>query len=203
MAHVEVLVEEPSAQAALDELLPRLLGDENSWSVHAHQGKRDLLQKLPSRLKGYASLLRSDPKLRVVVLIDRDREDCRRLKKKLERLAADAGLVTKTANPSHCTALTRIAIEELEAWFFGDIAALRGAYPKVPRTLPEKARYRDPDAIHDTWETLERMLQESGYHSAGLPKIAVAREVARRMRPDANRSTSFRSFCEGLIVVAR
>lgn len=202
MAHVEVLVEEPSAQAALEELLPRLLGDGHTWSVHAHQGKRDLLQKLPGRLTGYASLIRSDPGLRVVVLVDRDREDCGRLKRALEHHAAAAGLVTKTENPSSCRALTRIAVEELEAWFFGDIAALRGAYPRVSPTLAEQAQYRDPDAIHDTWETLERTLQHLGYHRAGLPKIAVAREVARRMQPEANRSTSFRRFCDGLLVLA-
>lgn len=43
--------------------------------------------------------------------------------------------------------LNRLAIEELEAWFFGDVAALHSAYPRVPSTLGRRSRYRDPDAI--------------------------------------------------------
>jgi len=38
-------------------------------------------------------------------------------------------------------------MEELEAWFLGDVDALRKAYPGIPRSLHRKARYRDPDGI--------------------------------------------------------
>lgn len=40
VAHVEVLVEEPSVEAALRALLPRLLGDV-SFEIYPHQGKHD------------------------------------------------------------------------------------------------------------------------------------------------------------------
>ena len=46
VSHVEVLVEEPSMEAALRLLLPRLLGAV-SFAVHVHQGKYDLIDKLP------------------------------------------------------------------------------------------------------------------------------------------------------------
>lgn len=95
--------------------------------------------------------------------------------------------------------LNRIAIEELEAWFFGDVEALRAAYPKVPATLGSQARYRDPDAIvGGTWEALERVLQGKGYHRGGLQKIKAAKEIAAHMDPARNRSRSFRVFMEGL-----
>lgn len=50
VAHVEFLVEEPSAEAMLYGVLPRLIGG-TSFRVHAYQGKSDLMRKLPSRLR--------------------------------------------------------------------------------------------------------------------------------------------------------
>ena len=49
VAHLEILVEEDSMEAALRELLPKLAGD-MSFAIHRHQGKADLLRKLPKRL---------------------------------------------------------------------------------------------------------------------------------------------------------
>ena len=66
--HLEFLVEEPSAEAALSELLPRLIGQDGTFRVHPHQGKRDLLESLPGKLKGYSNWLPSD--WRIVVLVD-------------------------------------------------------------------------------------------------------------------------------------
>ena len=54
VAHVEVVVEEPSAEAALRILLPRILGS-TSFEVYPHTCKDDLLKRLPERLRGYAS----------------------------------------------------------------------------------------------------------------------------------------------------
>ena len=51
--HVEVLVEELSMEAALEWLLPKMLPDV-SFRVHTHQGKLDLLGKLPEKLKAYS-----------------------------------------------------------------------------------------------------------------------------------------------------
>jgi hypothetical protein len=88
------------------------------------------LANLEKRLKGYAAWIPAD--WRIVVLVDEDREDCRRLKSKLEAAAAAAGLLTKTkARKTPFVVLNRIAVEELEAWFLGDVEALRTAYPGV------------------------------------------------------------------------
>jgi hypothetical protein len=93
-------------------------------------------------------------------------------------------------------------VEELEAWFFGDVEALVTAYPKVPSNLANKEKFRDPDAITGgTWEALERLLQKAGYYSGGLPKIEVARKVSEFMEPSRNRSKSFQVFKEGLEAV--
>lgn len=56
--HVEVLVEEPSTEAALQILLPKILGA-TSFAIHPHQGKSDLLAKLPAKLRAYAAYVPS------------------------------------------------------------------------------------------------------------------------------------------------
>ena len=96
-----------------------------------------------------------------MILIDEDRKNCYQLKERLEMTAREAGLVTKSSAPpnGNFQVVNRLAIEELEAWFFGDVKALRAAYPRVPESLQDQARYRDPDAIQGgTYEALERLL---------------------------------------------
>lgn len=198
--HVEFLVEEPSAEAALQNLLPKIFGNVATFAIHPYQGKLDLLKKLPIRLKGYRYWLPED--WRIVILMDADDEDCLELKAQLEQITWDAGLVTKSAAlpGQQFQVLNRLAIEELEAWFFGDVEALNAAYPRVSPTLGQREKYRNPDAITGgTWEALERLLQRLNYFPEGLPKITVAREVSRHMNPMRNRSRSFQVFRQGLM----
>ena len=199
MRHIEFLVEEESCAEALKVLIPRLVGATISFDLHVFQGKADLLNSLEARLKGYAKWLPND--YRIVVLVDCDGDNCRALKKQLEEAALAAGMQTKASagGEGQYQVLTRIAIEELEAWFFGDVKAMKAAYPRVPATLAEKRGFRDPDAIAGgTWEKLERVLKAAGYYRAGMPKIEVARNVSRHMDPARNQSRSFQVFCRGL-----
>ena len=178
-------------EAFLHLLIPRLLPDGCTFEVHAFQGKRDLLGKLPARLRGYRRWL--PPGWRLVVLVDQDDDDCRELKAELEQAAAGAGLLSRTtAGARPWQVVNRVAIEELEAWYFGEWEAVRGAYPRVSRTVPQQARYRDPDAIRGgTWEAFERVLQRRGYFKTGLRKLEAARQVAAHFDPDRSRSHSF------------
>jgi hypothetical protein len=189
-----VFVEEFSMEAALELLLPKLLGD-IEFQIIRFQCKDDLLKKAPERLRGYASWLPAN--WRILVLVDRDDDDCIALKAELENMAAVAGLLTKTAadNGQCFQVVNRIAIEELEAWFFGDWSAVRAAYPRAPETLPQKAGFRDPDAVAGgTWEALERVLKKAGYFSTGLRKVELSRSVAVHMNPPNNTSRSFQKF---------
>ena len=160
-----------------------------------------MLREIPNRLKGYVSW--GDPNIRVLVLVDRDDDDCAVLKAELESSAGGSGMTTKTA-PDHdgtFRVVNRIVIEELEAWFFGDVPALVAAYPGVSSSLAAKAAFRDPDAIAGgTWEALHRVLQRAGHYAGAqrLPKIEVARRVAAEMAILGNRSRSFQVFVEGL-----
>jgi hypothetical protein len=192
--HLEFLVEELSAEALLNGLLPKLLPAGITWKIHAFQGKRDLLANLTKRLKGYRPWLPEH--WRVVVLVDSDRDDCRVLKQKLEQAVLNASL-GRTSGPRRV--LNRVAVTEIEAWYLGDVPALVEAFPRVDPNLAKKERYRNPDAVAGgTWEALERVLRKAGHFAGGLEKIALAQRMAPRMDPNRNRSNSFRAFVSGL-----
>lgn len=72
-------------EAFLRALLPRRLPLDRTFKVHPFQGKSDLLSKLEARLRGYAVWLPDD--WRIVVVVDRDDDDCRALKQRLEDIA--------------------------------------------------------------------------------------------------------------------
>ncbi len=195
-SHLEVLVEEQSMQACLDSLLPRIVPQVN-YSVRVFGGKGDLLKKLPSRLAGYRHWPES-PRLLILVVVDRDDDDCVILRQKMDGIASAAGFAVSSHKRNQMgKVLNRIAVEELEAWFFGDIPALVAAYG-VASSLGDRARYRNPDAIRGgTWESLERELRSHG-HPGGLEKVRAAREIAVHMNVDHNSSRSFQSFRDGL-----
>jgi hypothetical protein len=192
--HIEFLVEELSAEAALLNLVPKIIREDSSYNIHVFQGKNDLLKNLPKRLRGYRPWLPDD--WYIVVLIDKDNEECSELKQKLEVRAHYEGFITKSnARPNvKFHIINRIAIEELEAWFLGDVRALHVAYPKIPITLDKRKNFRNPDAIHNTSEALERVLKRAGYYRGGMPKIEVARRVSLHMEPERNISKSFQIF---------
>jgi len=94
--------------------------------------------------------------------------------------------------------LARVAVEELEAWYLGDLTAIRAAYPRVPATLNKKRGLRNPDSVAGgTWEALDRVLKKAGY-PAGLRKIAAAEAIAPHMEPGRNTSHSFQIFWQGV-----
>ncbi|WP_416310732.1 DUF4276 family protein [Pseudomonas sp. W03] len=193
------LIEEYSMEVTLTELLPKVITDID-FEIIRFQCKDDLLKQLQGRLRAYASWIPDN--WRIVVLVDRDDDNCIRLKQQLENISAQAGLVSKTAAAPNAPfkIVNRIAIEELEAWFFGDWQAVKAAYPKVSVDIPKRAGFRDPDAIKGgTWEAMERVLKGVGYFKTGLRKAEFAREVSAKMDPQLNTSKSFQVFLEALV----
>jgi hypothetical protein len=154
---------------------------------------------LEARLRGYATWLPAD--WRILVVVDRDDEDCLGLKQRLEAVAQRAGLCSRSrAGGLPWQLVNRIAIEELEAWYFGDWSAVRTAYPRLSSTVTNQQRYRDPDAIEGgTWEAFERILQRRGFFKGGLRKIEAARTLGGVVEPERNRSHSFCRFRDALL----
>ncbi|MBF0460755.1 MAG: DUF4276 family protein [Magnetococcales bacterium] len=184
-------------EVALQPVLLQLVGD-GKFEIHPFQCKDDLLKNLPNRLRSYSHWL--PPHWAVLVLVDRDDDHCQTLKQPMEATAETAGLVSKTragqGNPFQV--VNRIVVEELEAWFFGDWRAVQAAYPRVPATIPARAKFRNPDAILGTWEALERILKQAGYFKTGLRKMECARTVAQQMDPARNTSDSFLAFVDAV-----
>ena len=197
-SHLELLVEEPSMEAFLQTLLERMSSD-FTFRVHAFRGKRDLLSNLESRLRGYSRW--SPNSARIVALVDRDGDDCKQLKAILEEAASKSKLRTRAqAGGGSWQVVNRIAIEELEAWYFGDWDAVCAVYLRDSANIPQKAGYRDPGAIQGgTWQAFERILKRGGYFKTGLRKVEVARAIANYIDPQRSRSCSFVKFRDAIV----
>lgn len=196
---IEFLVEEQSAEEALKHLLPRLIGNRAQWKLINLGSKYKLLGALPQRLAAYSQRIGQGEDLRVMVLVDRDDDDCEVLKRRLEAAATDAGLATKSTPDAEgrLHIVNRIVIEELESWFIGDPAALRQAFTSLPGVDATKGIFRNPDN-GGSWEALHRFLKQHGVYKSSYPKIEAARRIAPRLDLNANRSRSFRVFVDGV-----
>lgn len=177
MSRLIFLLEEPSLKAMLEQLLPRVLPKVRFFCI-THEGKQDLEKSIPRKLRAW-----KEPEVRFVVVRDNDGGDCRRLKKRLQRLCERAG------RPD---TLVRIPCQELEAWYFGEPAVLATAYSQEGLArLGARARFRDPDAIVNPSAELERLVPE-------FQKIAGARRMGASLSATGNRSRSFQVFLAGV-----
>ena len=61
--HIELLVEEPSAEALLRGLLPKWVSGGTTWNTIVFHGKQDLLINLEKRLRGYKEWMPEDWKI--------------------------------------------------------------------------------------------------------------------------------------------
>lgn len=172
------LLEEPSMKYLLDELLPRILPPDVTFQTIPHRGKRDLEKSIPRKLRGW-----NEPgDIRFVILHDQDTKDCVSLKTALQQLC------DVTERPC----LVRIACQEMEAWYFGDVNALCLAYgqPKL-RDVIRKEKFRIPDAIPNPKEQLYKLIPEH-------QQISGAKRVAPHMNIEQNTSVSFQKFVSGV-----
>lgn len=208
--HLEILTEDSSTARLMEHLLPKLIGpysEPHTWQIHSYAGighiprdlgkvaaprTRMLLNELPRLLRGYVKTPGIDA---VVVVMDADRRECQALLSDLRSLAA-------SCNADHLV-MFRLAIEETEAWFFGDQSALVSAYPNAK--LPTLASYVQ-DSVCGTWELLADAIHPGGVKSAkkaGWPIIGqIKHEWANRigpfMDPESNQSPSFAKLRDGL-----
>lgn len=207
--HIEILVEDSSGEQLLQVLLPQLLGkhgDPHTWRLHSYKGigripvdltnkadpaKRILLDQLPRVLRGYGKTAGIDA---VVVLLDADNRACAEFLSELKAVA--------TSFPSPDT-LFRLAIEEIEAWYFGDRDALLAAYPRAKTDILGKYVQ---DSVCGTWELLadavyaggSSAIKKTGWPLPGQVKHEWAKNIGPLMNPEKNISPSFVKLREGL-----
>lgn len=208
--HFEILVEGQTELTTLSILMPKIVGpyqEPHTWRIHKHRGigklpteptlptdKKDpsLLYNLPKKLRAYGREMGADEMVVVLVDLD-DRPDCRAFKAELTQLLAHS-----IVQPN---CLFRMAIEELEAWFLGDPAAIKASYPHA-NTQKWSAYIQDSQC--GTWEVLADIINPAlktlGKRSRILleEKQKWAKQIAPNMNVEQNGSPSFLCFRDGL-----
>jgi hypothetical protein len=152
-----------------------------------------LLDQLPRLLKGFAKNPNVD---KVVVIVDSDSRPCGDFLGELKDAARECGAEEKT--------IFRLAIEEIEAWYFGDQAAIRSAYPKARAAVLSKYVQ---DSVCGTWEILadathpggSKAISKIGWMAAGQIKHEWATRIGPFMNLDENNSPSFKKFRDGVL----
>ena len=211
--HFEILVEDQSGKKALEVIIPKIIGDNHTFKVIAYKGigripiglkngvdasKRILLDNLPKLLNGYGKSWRNFP-FAVFVVCDLDDKCLKTFRQELISILDNCETKPETR---FC-----IAIEEGEAWFLGDIVAVKSAYPSTKDSVLNNY---ENDSICGTWETLAdavysggaSALKAKGWQTVGIEKSAWAKKIAPNMDVNNNKSPSFGYFRTKLLELA-
>ncbi len=211
--HLEILIEDRSGERMLEILIPKVIGDDHTFQIHSYRGighipknftvktnvkKRLLLNNLPLLLRGYGKAFRghgNSYQAAVIVVCDLDDKCFRGFRTELCDI-----LEACDPKPEACFC---IAIEEGEAWFLGDIPAIKTAYP---RSKSAALNGYINDSICGTWECLadaiynggSAALSRKGWQAIGAEKWSWAEKITPHMDVNSNKSPSFAYFCQKL-----
>lgn len=170
-------LEEPSAKAMLQGIIPRLLpGIETRYIVF--EGKQDLEKRLPIRLRAW-----QNPESCFLVMRDQDSGDCLQIKQRLVTLCSEAG---------HPDAIVRIACHELESFYLGDLKAVAQALgPASLAKQQTKAKYRTPDRLNNAAQELKRIAPK-------YQKLSGSRALGLAIALEGNHSQSYNQLLAGI-----
>ena len=212
--HFEILVEDISGRTALEILIPKIISTEqHTFKIHPYKGighipkglksasdpnKRMLLAELPRLVQGYGKTFSKYPPdcpAVLIVIFDLDGQVLSTFRKEL------LDIVDK-CNPQPKMQFCK-AIEEGEAWYLGDLAAVKAAYPEAKESVLKE--YTN-DSICGTWEQLANAVFSGGHdklskqskQAIGLEKTKWANNIAPHMDVDNNLSPSFCYFRDKL-----
>lgn len=212
--HFEILVEDQSGKKALDILVPKIIGDAHTFNVHPYKGigripknlggnvnasKRILLDQLPRLLQGYGNAFSKYPAnfpAAVILVCDLDSKCLKDFRQELVD-------ILNSCNPRPETRFC-IAVEEGEAWFLGDIPAIKTAYPRAKTAVLNS--YVN-DSICGTWERLadavynggSAALSSHGWQAVGAEKSNWSEKISPHMDVATNLSPSFEYFRKNLL----
>ena len=179
MTELVCLLEEPSARAMLEGILPRILPASIAVRYIVFEGKQDLDKQIVRRLRGYLM-----PTAKFVILRDKDGADCLDVKRSLQQKC-------KEANKQD--ALIRIACHEIESWYLADLQAVEtGIDIKNLAKKQNVAKYRNPDRVANAADELRKLT--SGLYQ----KVGGSRSIAPHLDLSNTRSQSFAVFVSGL-----
>lgn len=189
LQQIDFLLEEESMKSLLKVILPKIMPEkwvlEENVFLRPHQGKGDLMRSIPKKMRAYSH---SSYKVGLVILHDKDSNDCIQLKDEILSLAQGI---------SDCPpCLVRIVCTELESWYLADFDALQNAYPKITviGKNRNKSKFRHPDSITNAAEELQKLIPE-------YQKIRGSEAIAPHLNvhiSNDTRSKSFYHFVTGL-----
>jgi hypothetical protein len=181
MRELVLLLEEPSAKAFLQNLLPRILDASVVVRLIAFEGKQDLERQLTRRLRGYAN-----PQARFLVMRDQDSApDCKLIKERLMRMCDAAG--------RRSVSLVRIACRELESMYLADLNAVELALGLTGLVRHQQTqKFRQPDCLESPSHELSRLTK------GAYQKVRSSRELGKHMNLKNDRSSSFKNLVVGL-----
>jgi hypothetical protein len=212
--HFEFLIEDQSGAKAMEILCPKIIGSsEHTHRIHSYRGggrdipskgsgvspnKRIFFNRLPSLLKGFGKTYPEQVNGQacyIIVICDLDNENEFDFMIKLNSIL--------DACPYKPVVRFCLSIEEFEAWYLGDLDAVRAAYPRAKATILR--RYVN-DSICGTWELLadavfsggSSALKRQGWQRVGEEKSKWAENIAQNMDIDVNKSPSFRGMVRGV-----
>ena len=174
MRELVFLLEEASAKAMLESLLPRMLGQDTKFRCIPFEGKQDLEKQMVRKIRGY-----QNNRARFIVLRDQDSHpDCAVVKRKL------LDLCNKSGKAGRC--LVRIACRELETVYLADLQAVEQALEIHGLAKHQQSRkFRAPDALGSPSKEL-KTLTGNRYE-----KVAGSRAIGLHLSLDNDRSPSF------------
>lgn len=180
MIDLVILIEEPSVEEMLKEILPRI-NHEIKFRFMPFQGKQDLDKRIELRLRYW-----NQPNSSFLIIRDQDSGDCLKIKSELMKKVESSG--------KGAVSLIRIACHELENFYLGDLEAVeKGLKIKGLSKMQMKSKYRNPDSLNNASDELIRLTDKK------YQKVIGSREIAPHMRLDGNnKSHSFNTLISGI-----
>jgi len=180
MRELVFLLEEESAKAMLEGLVPRLVPAEIPFRCIPFEGKQDLQGQAARKIRGY-----QNPDARFVLLHDQDSNpDCRALK---------AHLVAVCQRSGRAGVVVRIACHELESFYLADLAAVeKGLHLSGLAGRQASRKYRSPDALANAADELNRLT--GGVYQ----KVSGSRAIGPHLDVANTRSASFKNLVEAI-----
>lgn len=202
--HLEILIEDSSGKALLEHLMPKIINCEGvSYKIREFVGRGHIPKKPSPNIKN-KTLLGSIPSYfeglsyvdALVIVLDSDNNNCQDLLYRLKELEARCQKRPRTV-------LFRLAIAEMEAWYFGDREALQRAYPDVDQKILDGYKQ---DSVCDTWERLAEAIGYAKEVKAMKDSIALSgpfkHQLAQKLGPlmnvEKNTSPSFCKLRDGI-----
>lgn len=179
IARIVFFLEEPSAEAMLAGVMPKILPEDMQYQCVVFSGKGDLEKRLGRRLRAW-----QEPNVCFVVVRDQDSGDCRMIKQRLMEICRHS----RREN-----VIVRIACRELESWYLADLAAVEAGLGISGLARSQgKRKFRDPDQLRSP--SREMQILTAGRYQ----KVLGSRAIGPHLDVGNGRSNSFRVFIEGI-----